>query len=238
MIPSSHRLRAEEKRVWHKLIWTILSLCFGLVILVFAGLPLFAKIIATLGSFRRDKPVANETVQEMLLFPPVLDPTFEATNSSRITLTGFGTEESAVKIFVNKQEKAKALVDKEGKFKVSNILLAEGENTIFAKTIKDNKESSPSSLLIVAYLKNPPEISIDNPADNQKFSGDNKEITITGETDASNKVTINERVVIVDQNGNFSFKVVLSEGENSFKIKVTDPAGNQTELEKKVTFTP
>lgn len=237
MIPSSHRLRVEEKKLLRKLVWTFISLIIGLIILIYMGLPLFAKIIVTLGSLRQDKTITSD-ISQTVLFPPVLDPIFEATNSSRITITGFGTEESTVKIFVNNEEKAKALVDKEGKFKASNIVLTEGNNTITAKTIKDDKESSLSSPLTISYIKNPPKLEIESPSDGQKFSSDNKEITIIGETDPVNKLIINERMVIVDQNGKFSYKVTLSDGENAFKIIATDQAGNKTEMDRKVTYNP
>ena len=37
---------------------------------------------------------------------------------------------------------------------------------------------------------------------------------------------INERLVIVGPEGNFSYDYVLKEGENVFKIKAQDKAGN------------
>ncbi len=170
--------------------------------------------------------------------PPIFDSTFEATNSGKINLSGYGEKETVVKISINNKEVASTKTDREGKFTAKNLFLNEGENLITAKIVKDNQESSASSPLTIIYKKNPPKISIISPKDGEKIIGDEKNITITGETDAGNKVTINDHLAIVDQEGKFTFNATLSDGENIFKIKATDNAGNSTETEIKLTYNP
>jgi len=235
MATNSHRLRAEEKKLYRKLIYTALFILAGLILFISAGLPLFAKIIVTLSSFRKESPSKNNT-SYTILFPPVLEVNFEATNSARITVSGIADKEATVAISVNDRAAVKVTADSEGKFRAPNIILTEGTNNITAQTIKGEQESSPSSVFSVIYKKTPPKLEITAPSENQKFSGDAKDITISGTTDAGSRITINDRLVIVDQDGKFSYPVTLSEGENTFKFVAVDIAGNQTTLERKVTF--
>ena len=180
----------------------------------------------------------TETKESTILFPPILDPTFEATNTAKINVSGFGEKETTVKIIVNDEVFAKVPADKEGKFIVSNISLSEGTNSIKAITIKDDKQSSPSSALIVEYIKAAPKLEIEEPSEWENFYSDKKNISITGITDKGNKVSINDHQAIVDQEGKFSYPVTLSEGDNNFKIIAYDNAGNQTTLERKVIYHP
>lgn len=233
---SSHRLRSEEKKLFRKLILALLIFFVVIFLLLYVGLPLFARIIITISSFKREKP-ASTTIEETIIFPPILDSTFEATNTARITISGYGEKDTKVKILIGKVEKAKINTDNEGKFK-TNITLKEGTNIITAVLIKDKKESSPSAPLSIIFKEEEPTLEITFPTDGQKFSGETKEISIIGETDPLNKVTINDRMAIVDQDGKFNYLVKLSEGESTFKIVVTDIAGNQKISERKVKYIP
>jgi hypothetical protein len=233
---SSHRLRSEEKKLFRKLIFTLLIFFITILLLLYVGLPIFARIIVAISSLKREKP-ASTTIEEMIIFPPVLDPTFEATNTAKITVSGYSEKDAKVKILLNSKEKARINTDNEGKFK-TNITLKEGTNIITAVLIKDKKESSPSAPLSIIFKEEEPTLEITSPSENQKFSGETKEISIIGKTDPLNKVTINDRMVIVDQDGKFNYSVKLSEGENTFKIVATDIAGNQQILERKVKYIP
>lgn len=236
MTISSHRLRVEEKKVLRKLLVSLAIFVVSIIILIYAGIPLLTKTIVFLTSFRKEN-ISTNTSEGNIINPPVLDPLAEATNSSTITVTGTGDKDSTVKISVNDSETAKVLVDKEGKFKIANIRLKEGDNSIVATTLLTDKESSPSQPINIAFKKNPPKLEITAPSDGQKFISD-KDISISGETDPGNKVTINDRFAIVGSDGKFNFKVSLSGGDNNFKIVATDTAGNQTTVERKVNFTP
>ncbi len=234
---TSHRTRVQEKKFFRRLIFTIGLLFTTFLFLLFVGLPLFARFILTLSSLRPAKPASNTSATASFLFPPFLDPSFEATNSGKLTLTGSSEKEATVKLFINDKDEVKVLADNEGKFVVKNIKLHEGTNTITAVTIKENKESSPSSPLIITYKKNPPKLEISSPKEGATFSSDQKEMILTGETESGSRVTINDRFVIVDQRGKFTYTAQLSNGENTFKAVAGDSAGNQTTVERKVTFT-
>lgn len=234
---ASHRTRVQEKRLFRRLITTGGILFATFLFLLFVGLPLFARFIVAVTSLRRDSVTSTNTSVTSFLFPPLLDSSYEATNSGKLTLTGSSEKEATVKVFINDEYEVKVLADNEGKFAVKNIKLYEGLNTITAVTIKGDKESSPSSPLIVMYKKNPPRLEISSPKEGAAFSSDQKEMTLTGETEPGSRVTINDRFVIVDQQGKFTYTAQLSNGENIFQVVAVDSAGNETTVERKVTFT-
>lgn len=228
-------MRMEQKRLYRKLFLGLTSVAIAFLAVLFIGLPLLAKIIVLVTPASKEAIIANQTA-DSYLFPPVLDPLVEATNSAKIVVSGTGEKDSKVKILVNNKAKITIPTDKDGKFKTANITLTEGDNTISAVTIKDNKDSSPSSVMTVVYNKEPPSLDISAPQDDEKFSGDQRDIVILGETAPENKVIVNDRSVIVGNNGKFNYRVTLSDGDNTFKITAIDPAGNKTEVEKKVKY--
>lgn len=203
--------------------------------LVFAGLPLLAKTILFFTSFKSDKPniTANNST---ILFPPSLNPMFEATNTAKITISGYGEKEASIKIIVNGREQAKAASDTDGKFTAINISLSEGENVIRALNLKDNKESTLSEPLIIIYKNSLPKLNIDKPKDGDKFSGDTQSISVSGTTDQGNRITVNGRMAIVDPQGKFDFSYKLSEGDNNINISASDDAGNETSKELKINY--
>ncbi len=237
MQQSTHRLRYQEKKIFRRFLYSLMFIIAIVILAIYAGLPLLAKIILAFSSLKKNT-VSTAKIEQTYLFPPVLDPTYEATNSANIMVSGLGDKDTTVKIFVNGREVAKVLADSDGKFYAKKISLEEGQNEIYAKSIKDNKESSSSSVLSVIYKKNPPTVEITSPKDGERISSDNRNITITGQTEPGNRITVNDRMAIVNSEGKFNHSVNLSDGENKFKIVATDTAGNSTTMEFKVTYSP
>jgi hypothetical protein len=60
---------------------------------------------------------------------------------------------------------------------------------------------------------------------------------VEGITDAE-RVTVNDRIAVIDGNGKFSLIVSLNEGKNDLVVQATDQAGNKTETTMSVTYTP
>ncbi len=235
---SSHRLKAEENKMQRKLIGKLILFILTFVAVIFVGFPILVKIIITVSSFKKDNTIntANETV---VFFPPVLDTILEATNSSPITISGYSEKNAKVKIYINGKESNQSVTDAEGKFKILNIRLLEGSNTLVVSTLVDDKESTTSSPLNIIYKKSPPILDISSPNDGDKFSSDdNKERIMLGVTDPGNRVTVNGRQVIVDSTGKFQYLLSLVGGDNVLKVEAIDIAGNKTETELKVTYNP
>lgn len=239
MRDSTHRLRIEEKRLFRRFIYTIIFILVLIGFAFYAGPPFLAKVILTFSSIKpEDKNAAKNDINTSILFPPSLNPYFEATNSAKITVSGVGEKDATVVVYVNDEEIADVETDKDGKFSAKNIPLKVGDNAIQAKILKDRLESSLSALMKVTYIKDAPKLDISSPKDGDKFYSDEKDIRIQGTTDPDNRVNVNDRMAIVGMDGKFNFSVHLSDGENKFTVKAVNPAGNTTQSEIKVTYNP
>lgn len=84
-----------------------------------------------------------------------------------------------------------------------------------------------TSYLIVEYIKfnRPPSLKVDWPS----YS---KVVEIKGNTDIESTVKINQSLVVVDQDGNFSKKIELSNSESKIIVESISPAGKTTIEEK------
>ena len=134
-----------------------------------------------------------------------------------------------------KEEKSES--DNKGQFEFRGVRLQEGENTIEAYLEKEGKRSSPAGLNII-YKKEPPEITVNEPENGRKFFGEDKTVIIRGETENNARLSVNDRFIIVEPDGDFEYSVSLNEGENNFIFKATDIAGNSHEVEFKLEYSP
>ena len=111
-------------------------------------------------------------------------------------------------------------------------------NNIFSAAAVDSygNISQQTSDNTIVYNTKPPSLNINSPSDGSGFFGSTQaQVTIQGTTDSGSGITINDRIVSVDDNGNFSYSTTLNSGSNQFKIIATDQAGNTTETEADFT---
>lgn len=229
--------RIEEGRNKRAIfLYIFLSILF-VIFLLFLGpkfLGFFSGLVANINSDNQET-IAGD------MNPPI-PPRFNAlpkfTNATIIDVSGSSEPDSSVVIYLegNKHE---TVADAQGNFS-TKIDLNKSENNIFARTVDlAGNESEKSEIYVVTFDDEKPEVEVTKPKEGENFYGNSqRQLTLEGKTDEGSKVTINDRVVIVDGSGNFRFPTTLGDGENSFNIKSTDQAGNQTELTVKVTFTP
>jgi bacillopeptidase F len=95
-----------------------------------------------------------------------------------------------------------------------------------------------SESLIITFKSKPPTLQIKSPTDGQSFSKDQNIAEILGTTDPHVRITINNFWAIIDEKNNFSYSLSLKDGENEIKIVALDQAGNKTEKNIKVTYSP
>ena len=167
----------------------------------------------------------------------MLDPTFQATNSATITLSGTAGEKQTIKLYKNNDYISDTTTEKKGLFVFEDIRLSKGENSFKVKAVTEQKkESTLSEEQIITYLTEAPMLEIEQPSDGQSFSKDNNPITVKGKTNPNVKVTVNSLWAIIDNEGIFSYTFRLQNGENILIIVATDQAGNKTESSLKVTY--
>jgi len=205
--------------------------------LVFLGIPALIRMAIFLGNLRgSSQPV--ETGDTLAPSAPQLKSLPEATNSAQIKIEGFAEAGSTVEIFLSGMSNKEVVAESEGTFNAS-LRLTLGRNDILATATDENGNTSQKSdKLIIYYDNTSPSLEINEPLDNVEYFGEENTITIKGKTEEEVTITVNERMVIVDSEGNFEYPLNLSEGENLIQVKAIDKAGNITEEERKVTYSP
>jgi len=233
----SRYVTTEERRNIRRAFFFGILTIAALVGLLFFGLPSVAKFAAFLSDLRGStQPVdKNDTTPPA---PPRLGQLPEATNKTELEING-ATEEGATVILSLNGKEEEIVADADGKFAFS-YPLKDGENLISAKA-KDRvgNESQESKVYSVTFDNQKPDLEISSPADGTSFFGEKqRQVTVQGKTEAGVTLTINDRIVKVEEDGSFTFLTTLGEGTNSFNLKSTDKAGNQTEKTIGVSFSP
>lgn len=170
--------------------------------------------------------------------PPRINYIPEFTNKDELIIEGTSEAGSKIQIDFDDSDK-EILVGSDGSF-TTTVNLNEGENTFsFVAVDTAGNESTRTKSYTVSFDKEKPEVEIISPADGAKFySSAQKKINIEGKTESSASVTINDRVVVLNSEGKFSFATELGDGENNFNVKSTDKAGNMTEKDVKYHYSP
>lgn len=230
--------RVEERRTKKQLLIVLVG-TIGLLVLVFTvGIPLVVGLSVAIGHLKSREPLL-EVTDKTAPFPPTLAPLATATNSATLKLSGFAEPESTLTLYINGSEVKKVLVAGDGEFVFTDLTLDEGSNMISAISVDQvGNESKESAVRTIIFKKNLPALEVNEPQENQSFDKNSQEITVFGKTDVGNRVTLNDRFVPVRDDGAFSYRLRLSDGENTLNIVATDTAGNTTKLERKVIYVP
>lgn len=226
----------ERRNIRRAFLFGILTI-LAIVGLLFFGLPSVAKFAAFLTDLRKStQPVdKNDTTPPA---PPRLNQLPEATNKNEIEIDGL-TEEGATVIISFNGKSEEVVADSEGKFAFS-FPLNDGENLISAKARDQaGNESQEGKVYTIVFDNKSPKLEISTPSDGASFFGaKQRQVTVQGTTETGVTLTINDRLVKVEEDGSFTFASTLGEGANSFNLKSTDKAGNQNERTISVNFSP
>lgn len=232
------RLRKfEEKRQERKIIGSLIGIIAIFLFLVIFGVKILTAFSILVDNIKNGSKKSTTTTQNQLILPPELDPLPSATNSASIIITGKGTAGLTAILNINQLDTRETKVGDDGSFKFTSVPLTSGINSFTTKLADDKKNvSTDSEILTITYIKSKPKLELSSPSDGAKVTGEQNTIAVTGQTDDSNTVTINGRFVVVKNDGSFSYDFPLSEGDTTLKIIATDIAGNQTDIERKVSY--
>jgi len=231
----SKKLQKQSQR---NLIVFSLGIVFLFYILIQYGLP-FLVNASTFLSGKKDEETSQSKSTDTYIPSPILDPMSEATNSARTVVSGTSEKNLTINLYINDNLEDKTSTEDDGVFRFEDVILNKGKNSIKVQAEnKDKKDSDFSDRVVIYFLNKPPQLSIDSPKEGENFPHDFRNAEVKGKTDLEVKVTVNELWAIVDEEGNYSYSYPLQNGENTIKVIATNKAGNKTEKEVKVTYSP
>jgi len=228
--------RVADRREKRRLVLAIGGIIAVFVLILLFGVKALIGFSLLVEKLRGTTPTTTQQSQ-LIILPPTIDPPPTATNSATISVTGKGQKGLTLILYVNNNEFKKLEVKEDGTFVIPNVSLTNGTNTISAK-LTDTKGnlSDLSNIVSVTYGNMPPKLIISDPTDNTTVSGDPNTVAVNGMTDDSVTVTVNDRMVVIKTDNSFSYSYPLNEGDNILTIVAIDTAGNQTVIQRKVTY--
>lgn len=232
----ARRLEKESKRT---LFLTSIGIIGIIILVVVYGVPLLVNMTVFIDNFRTNQEVSSTNGSPSFVDVPTIDTEYSATFSAQITVKGTSLPKYSVKLFVNNKLTDIIQTKDDGTFVFDGVALSEGKNVITAKAVNEkDKESNFSEEIVVIQRAKPPSLEVYAPKAGESYHGGEKNVRVTGKTDAYAKITVNEFWAIVDAGGNFNYTLPLHDGENTIKVAASDEAGNKTENEVKVTYSP
>lgn len=229
--------RAEKKTKKNLIITIIIVIILGYLLLSW-GIP---ALIGSLSVFNKLKPEDKKAainISDEAIAPPILNIPFEATSSANLSISGYAAPDSKVEIYLNDELKDSISTLPDGSFSVSDIILSKGQNNIYGKTINGDRSSLPSKTIRIVFNNDKPKLEVSEPADGHEITGGDKKVTVSGNTDPDNLISINGQSTIVNSEGSFSLTISLNDGDNIISILATTPIGNINKVERRVKYSP
>lgn len=227
--------RRIEEKTKKNLLLSVLGIILIMFVVFKFGLPLLINLSLFLSGSRTNQE-QSKIQSPSFIDPPILNPFPAATSSADIIISGIASKDQTINLYINGALINETKAQDDGDFSFEETIKP-GENTIKVKAIVGKKESEFSKSMTVALKSSPPFLNVSSPSDGQSFKDQNM-VDVHGTTDSDVKITINGFWAITDSQGLFSYSLPLKNGENKIKIIATDIAGNKTEKEVMVTYSP
>lgn len=155
------------------------------------------------------------------------------TNETTITVEGNATSGTAVELSNNGSVVDTVDIDESGEFAI-DVDLTEGENVLGTKTYVDGELAKIDDEITVILDTLAPELTVTNPENGAKFGQETITVDGTVYDEHFDFVEINGKKISVED-GSFSERIMLDEGENTITVSAYDLAGNVTTEEIVVT---
>ncbi|WP_090870001.1 S8 family peptidase [Oceanobacillus limi] len=150
----------------------------------------------------------------------------EITNDSNVTVEGTASPSTTVNLLNNGEEVGTAEIGDNGEF-AFDVELSEGTNEFTAVSIVNDEEASQSETVAVTLDTQAPELTIDQPTDGDKTNRETVTVEGTIADDHLDTVTVNGQQASVND-GTYSKRIILDEGENVIEVVASDLAGNES----------
>src|SRR5699024_10369433 len=149
------------------------------------------------------------------------------TNESDITIEGTASPTTTIELLSDGEAVDSVEVGDDGEFSFDQEL-SEGENEFVAVSKIDGAKTGESDPDMVTLDTEAPEVTIDNTVDVVKSNRET--VTVEGNVQDENydDVEVNGQKANVNDEGDFSKRILLDNGENVIEIVAADLAGNTT----------
>ncbi|WP_246521437.1 S8 family peptidase [Ornithinibacillus massiliensis] len=148
------------------------------------------------------------------------------TNEATVTVEGTASPTTTVSLLNNDTELGTAEIGEDGSFSF-DIELEEGQNNLQAVTYVNGEQATASEVVTVTLDTIAPELNVLNVEDGQKTNRETLTVQGMVHDDNLSTVTVNGQAASVED-GEFSKRIMLDEGENTIEVVATDEAGNTT----------
>lgn len=231
-------VKEQEQLIYRRLLIIGVVLVLVIIVFFFWGIPIFIRLAEFLNLLRGNSntPSSGDVIPP---FTPRLESPPIATNSAKLPLVGSAEAGSTIELFLNGELKKKLLVGQDARFTIEDFNLGKGENRIEIRSTDQAGNTSPlSSPLTITLDTEAPPLVVSEPKGGTIFSGGNRDIKISGSSEAGATVTVNGFLAIVDSDSKFSYSYSLASGENVLEISAKDAAGNTSQQKISVVYSP
>lgn len=223
-----------EKQSKRQAILVFLATIGLFIALLFVGLPALFALTNFVSALAR--PSTKVIVQKIKPTTPRFNQEILATSGATFVLSGVADPKATIEISQKGQSLGTVVTNDDGSFSIETDL-EKGENIFLAQAVLENGTKSDSSqAYVLRRLFGKPKLEVEKPTDGETVKDNPTEIK--GKTDPGNTISINDRLAITDSSGTFSYLLNLTGGENKLTIVSKDPAGNTTNKELTIKFSP
>src|SRR5690625_1540978 len=149
------------------------------------------------------------------------------TNESDITIEGTASSTTTIELQSNGEAVDSVEVGDDGEFSFDREL-DEGDNEFVAVSKLDDVTTGESSPVVVTLDTQAPELTIDHPADGDKTNRETVTVEGTVQDEHLDYVEVNGQKADVTDDGQFSKRILLDNGENIIEIEADDEYGKKT----------
>lgn len=155
------------------------------------------------------------------------------TNDESITVKGESSPNVDITISDNGDEAATTSTNDDGNFS-TDVTLQDGKNELTATASTDAGKTEPSDSVTVTLDQDNPDLTIDSPKDRTKTNNMAVNVKGTASDDHLDSVKVNGEKADLKDDGSYSHRMLLDEGENDISVVAEDKAGNKTEKTRTV----